>query len=251
MPPSPQSHAQGRQPTPFQTRIKTIRSMFQVLGAIVCTLFAVQGGVIFSNNSDVKDFWAGCHWIAEGAICIIIGVGGCILEVRGLLPSVRQHLRYFLVNRLATAVVYLWIGCYSMGGRVQASEAWSILGRVTGIIAWVVGVADALMSCCSDRSERPASGDEDGKHQQKPSGAQQKPSGATSSKAATVYGSPAAGGPSAPSAHAAEAGAAEPAEAAPAPRPGHAAEADNPFAESPDAPTGGWADVGAKPFGAG
>uniref|UniRef100_A0A7S1WSR0 Uncharacterized protein n=1 Tax=Alexandrium catenella TaxID=2925 RepID=A0A7S1WSR0_ALECA len=64
-------------------------------------------------------------------------------------------MRRFAVNRLAIAVVYLWVGAYSMGGPIQESETWRTIGKVTGIVSWVVGVADILMSCCSDRSEKP------------------------------------------------------------------------------------------------
>mmetsp|Transcript_83785 Transcript_83785/g.194920 ORF Transcript_83785/g.194920 Transcript_83785/m.194920 type:complete len:227 (+) Transcript_83785:70-750(+) len=141
--------------SPIHERIKTIRSLFQVFGAIVCALFVLQGVVIFTNTAEVTNFWQACHWISEGLLCIVTGLIGFLLEIRALFSSVRQHLHNFVVNRIGLALVYLWIGCYSMGGFIEVSAEWSLVGKVTGITAWVVGAVDILMSCCSDRYERP------------------------------------------------------------------------------------------------
>jgi len=140
--------------SPCRGRIKLVRVLFQVLGAVVCFLFVIQGVLVFVNTQGVGDFWQACHWVAEGLLCVIIGLIGMLLEARALFPSVRRHLARFAVHRLGLALVYLWVGCYSMSPAVDASSTgWKIVGRVTGLLAWVVGFVDILMSCCSDRAE--------------------------------------------------------------------------------------------------
>merc|ERR1712083_762737 len=50
---------------------------------------------------------------------------------------------------------YLWIGCFSVGGNFQdGEEAWNTIGRISGIVGWLVAVGNLAISCCSDRNER-------------------------------------------------------------------------------------------------
>merc|ERR1719264_1337536 len=92
----------------MRTRIKTIRLVAQVFGAIVCILFIVQGVLVFANTTAVTDFWHACRWIAEALLSIIIGVLGCFLECHVWFKGVRQNCGMFAVNRLLLASVYIW-----------------------------------------------------------------------------------------------------------------------------------------------
>jgi len=241
------------QPTTMQTRLKTIRWLFQFLGTAVCVLFAIQGGVAFTNMDNVQTFWDTCHWISEASLYIMVGVGGCILELRVFFQKVRLHLHNFAANRLVMSGVYIWMGCYSMEGQVSLNEDWEAIRRVSGIVSWLVGVANVLISCCSDRSERLFMEAQQTKDSETPE--TQMP--ANDPEAATKYGSPTESPPTPrrdqphqESSHEVQQDMksisdwddADPQEVPPNPFVGPAA---------PEAPRGGWASVGSKPFGAG
>lgn len=234
--------------SPWQARIRTVRAAFQGLGAIVCVLFAAQGGASFANYEHVQDFWQGCRWFAEGCLYITVGVCGCIWEMRVCFPRVRLHLHTFVVNRLVAAAIYIWIGCFSMGGRIALNDTWEVLGRTTGILAWVVGIGDIAMSCCSDRTERlyaeeqrelefstAVTGDDALANSAASVAPPRWPAVAPRPAAATTYGNSSDGTVKA---------------SAPT-EPPSGTDAENPFgATAADAPEGGWATVGGKPFGA-
>jgi len=244
----------------MQTRLKTIRWLFQFLGAAVCILFAVQGGVAFTNSDNVQTFWDRCHWISEASLYILVGVVGCVMELRVFFPQVRLHLHNFAANRLVMSGVYLWMGCYSMEGQVALSEDWEAIRRVSGIVSWFVGVSNVLISCCSDRAERLYNESQTAKDGEAPG-----TRAPTSDQAVvTKYGSASESPSTSPvqqdmksvsdwdcngaklqtslGLHLMKKDEAETTEV-PA----------NPFVDSGDAeaPRGGWASVGSKPFGAG
>lgn len=138
-----------------------MRFFFQGVGALVCTAFALQGIAIFvgpdmgHSKPPLDDFWETCHWLSQGTLCVFVGITGFAFEVRGFFPSVKTNHMLFAINRLALALGYLWLGGYSMGGRVQtAANNWQVFGQVTGIVAWIVCVADLLVSCWADRLEK-------------------------------------------------------------------------------------------------
>lgn len=122
----------------------------------MCAVFVAQGATFFlADYQDVNNFWQYCRWLADGFLYIAVATLACILEVRALVPRVRFHLYTFAVNRLAAAVVYIWMGFFSMGGRIALSQVWEPVSHVTGILACSVGIADIFMSWSSDRSETP------------------------------------------------------------------------------------------------
>mmetsp|Transcript_33092 Transcript_33092/g.91420 ORF Transcript_33092/g.91420 Transcript_33092/m.91420 type:complete len:209 (-) Transcript_33092:155-781(-) len=138
-------------------RIRALRTIFQGLGALVCIAFALQGILIFvgpimgHRKPPLEDFFEAAHWASEGALCVLFGFGGFVLEMRACFPSVAAHFVRLLGNRLVLSIGYLWLGAYSMGGRIQqGGEVWRQVGQITGFVAWVVSAGDLLISCCSD-----------------------------------------------------------------------------------------------------
>lgn len=138
----------------LRSRIKAVRSVIQLFGVIVCVLVVAQGAACFADYQSVHNIWQCCRWLADSFLYIVVATFGCILEVLVFLPRVKFHLHTFAANRLAAASLYIWIGFFSMGSRIASSEVWETVCRVTGILAWSVGLADIIMSCCSDRSEK-------------------------------------------------------------------------------------------------
>jgi len=226
----------------MQTRLKTVRWFFQLLGAAVCVLFAIQGGVAFTNMDNVQTFWDTCHWISEASLYIMVGVIGCIMELRVFFEQVRFHLHNFAANRLVMSGVYIWMGCYSMEGQVSLNKDWETIRRVSGIVSWFVGVANALISCCSDRSERLFIETQ----QTKDSEAPETRASPSDPEVVAKLGSPSESPSTAPAQQDVKSisdwDEADPQEVPP-----------NPFVGTvaPEAPRGGWANVGSKPFGAG
>jgi len=164
----PPAAMQSHQAIALRTRVKAVRLFIQLCGVIVCVLFIAQGVGCFADYQDLINFWQYCRWLADGFLYVAVATFVCILEVRVFVPRVRFHLHTFASNRVAVAFVYIWIGFFSMGGRIARSKVWEPVARVNGILAWSVGIADIIMSCCSDRSERPNTEEklckEDGHH---------------------------------------------------------------------------------------
>lgn len=137
-------------------RVKAIKTTFQVLGVVVGISFALQGIVIFvgpawgQQDRPLDDFWDACHWASEGALCVIVGLSAVAFELRACChPKVFRHVAQFAANRVGLAFVYLWLGCYSCGGRIHEGGAgWQLLGQITGITAWLVCIEHLIMSCC-------------------------------------------------------------------------------------------------------
>merc|ERR1719282_263688 len=120
---------------------------------MVCIFFAVQGIRLWLDKPPTT-VWVMCHWIGEGSLCVIAGLCGLFLEVRICFPDISKNRKLFALNRLGLAFGYIWVGCYTMGGHVQeGAEAWRLLGRVTGILAWVVCAGDVCIACCSDSEQ--------------------------------------------------------------------------------------------------
>lgn len=132
--------------------------IFQGLGGLVCISFALQGVVILvgpamgQRQAPSGNFYDAAHWASEGSLCLLVGLVGSMLEMRAFFPSISAHFVRLMCNRLVLALGYLWLGAYSMGGRIQdGGEAWRTAAEATGLVAWVVCAADLLLSCCSDR----------------------------------------------------------------------------------------------------
>mmetsp|Transcript_24413 Transcript_24413/g.69646 ORF Transcript_24413/g.69646 Transcript_24413/m.69646 type:complete len:250 (-) Transcript_24413:94-843(-) len=142
-----------------EERLRAVRWIFQGLGAASCIMFALQGVVIFIDYSSDYDFWETCHWLSQGVLCVVVGLGGVAFEARSLvMPGVMSSLIRNAKYRIGLGLIYLWIGCYSSGGRiVEAGDGWSVAGQVTGIIAWVVAAANLVLSVFVEHSEAPAS----------------------------------------------------------------------------------------------
>lgn len=130
--------------------------ILQGIGSIVCCLFGVQGVVIIVApvDSDISDFWTSLHWISTGLLYVFVGVIGVVIEGLGFVPSIKARTVGLAANRLAIAITYLWLGAFSMGGRIEESGTdWKTLGRVAGIVSWFVGVCDIVMACFADKEE--------------------------------------------------------------------------------------------------
>jgi len=159
--PSPDVAVQPHEVSALCARVQAVRLLIQLFGVIVCVLFVAQGAVVcLAHYQDMRNIWQWCRWLADGCLYITVAISGCILELRVLAPRVRFRFHAFAVNRFAAATIYIWMGSFAMGGRV-ASDIWETLGHVTGILAWLVGIANVMISCCSERSERPYNEDRD------------------------------------------------------------------------------------------
>jgi len=141
-----------------EERVRFVKFIFQILGTAVGISFALQGLCIFmgpawgQQEQPIDDFWEACHWASEGALCVLVGLGAVGFELQACFPHVARHMAKFAANRVGLALVYLWMGCYSCGGRIkQAGTIWKILGQVTGLIAWGVCVGHLFLACCSER----------------------------------------------------------------------------------------------------
>jgi len=150
------------------------KRIVRALGVIVSALFMFQGVMRFADP-DFADFWDFCHWIGEAFVYILVGLGCCFLEVYGISRKVLTSFFGFAMNRITLAVLYLWMGCYAMGSRTSTeveqqsapvddegnhgvffeAEHWIWLRHATGVIAWVVCLANLFISCTSE------SGDDD------------------------------------------------------------------------------------------
>lgn len=136
------------------------------------------------------------------------------------------------------------MGCYSMEGQVSLNEDWEAIRRVSGVVSWFVGVGNALISCCSDRSERLFMETQQTKDGETP----ETQTSTNDPEVVTNLGSSNESPSTAPvqqdvkSVSDCDWEEAEPEELPPNPFEGPA---------DPEPPRGGWANVGSKPFGAG
>lgn len=122
---------------------------------MVCILFAGHGIRLWLYKPP-DTIWLICHWIGKGSLCVIGGLCGLYLEMRIFFPDISKSRKYFALNRLALAFGYIWVGCYTVGGHSdEDSETWIALGRITGILAWLVCVGDICIARCSDYEESP------------------------------------------------------------------------------------------------
>lgn len=141
-------------PTVWEVRVQTVRLTFSVLGALVLFSFGLQGIVIFVSLQDAVDFWDAVHWLSESALCILVAVVGCFLEVHSINSAVVTILPKFASLRVALALLYTWVGAFAVGGRIaQSGKGWATFGQVTGVIAWLVAIATILTSCCLKRAQ--------------------------------------------------------------------------------------------------
>lgn len=145
-------------PSNCAKRIWCTKLVFQILGALVGISFSLQGVRIFvgpawGNEERPGSFWELCYWASEGSLCIAVGFCAFVLEVRSCTPQVSKHLAAFASNRIGLALVYLWMGGYSSGGRIKSGGAeWQWLGQITGFLAWLVCLGHILLSCCAEKS---------------------------------------------------------------------------------------------------
>jgi len=127
---------------------------FQIVGGVVCILFALQGVIILvegpAETTGVKvTFWSAAHWLAEALLCIGVGIVTLALELRQCFAQVRRHVGKIAGNRIGIALLYAWLGAYSADGRfASAGEGWRLLGHVTGLVAWGVAIGHLVLSCC-------------------------------------------------------------------------------------------------------
>lgn len=152
------------------TRIHDAKCFCQLAGAAVGLAFAAQGGIIIAgpatghDERPIDDFWAFCHWASEASLCIGVGLGAVFLEIRACCPTVAQRFGAHFVSHLGLAVLYLWMGAYSCGGRIQmGGMLYQAIGEITGLAAWVVCLVHLLFSCCADPKEQP---DDSGEEQE-------------------------------------------------------------------------------------
>ncbi|CAK0883162.1 unnamed protein product [Prorocentrum cordatum] len=133
-----------------QQRLIGVRMLLQALGVLTSAAFATIALALFGDRSAVLDFWSGCHWLSEGVVCLFVAAVCLVLEAQSFFYAAISHsLLSHASHRLLLASLYLWLGAYSVGGRIQqGSEVWRTFGKVTGVIAWVVAVGDVSISPC-------------------------------------------------------------------------------------------------------
>lgn len=133
--------------------LKCLKLLLRVLGAAVCTMFALQAVWLFAHPN-LENFWMFCHWLGQGLLGIFVGLSGLYMEFKGSFASVSKHFKKFALNRIGLSLFYFWLGCYVMGGlgdiKTPIGEEWKTVAHATGIVSWVVAVGDLLISCCSD-----------------------------------------------------------------------------------------------------
>mmetsp|Transcript_98499 Transcript_98499/g.317587 ORF Transcript_98499/g.317587 Transcript_98499/m.317587 type:complete len:144 (-) Transcript_98499:41-472(-) len=118
---------------------------YSVLGVIVSAAFLLQSIWIF-KDPHVQTFWKFCHWIGEGLLCVLAGMGGIYVELKGSAPHVASRAGLFAMNRALLSVYYFWLGCYVMGlGSEGTGQA--ILAHATGVLSWFASAGSLAVSC--------------------------------------------------------------------------------------------------------
>lgn len=126
--------------------LRYMRLAFRVLGGLACLMFAVFG-MWTLLNPEVIGFWEFCHWVSKSLLGVLAGLAGLYLEAKGRFMV--SHFTMFAINRVSTALFYLWMGFYLMGGEYGSDMHWAATMRLTGAIAWVVAFGDMMISCTS------------------------------------------------------------------------------------------------------
>lgn len=126
--------------------LRYMRLAFRVLGGLDCLMFAVFG-MWTLLNPEVIGFWEFCHWVSKSLLGVLAGLAGLYLEAKGRFTVSRFTM--FAINRVSTALFYLWMGFYLMGGEYGPDLRWAATMRLTGAIAWVVAFGDMMISCTS------------------------------------------------------------------------------------------------------
>jgi len=134
-----------------QVFLKSVKIALRVFGAIVSTVFIFQGVWIFAHPDlgiDSDHFAAFCRWFSQGMLGVLAGAAGCYLEVKALFT--RENFTKYALNRIASAVFYLWLGFWTIGfadyRETGIPSGWMI---VVGILSWIVAVGDLMVSCTS------------------------------------------------------------------------------------------------------
>jgi len=135
-------------------RIYVAQEIIQILGGLVCIAFGMQGVLIIigpavgHDDRPTDDFWTFCHWASEAILCILVGAVLLVMELRACCPTVSQRLGRHMLSSYARALLYLWIGAYSCGGRIAMGDLhWQLLGEITGIAAWVACIGHLVFAC--------------------------------------------------------------------------------------------------------
>lgn len=117
-------------------------------GILVSLLFVMQAVVILFNPR-IEDFWGFCHYIGHGTLGLMMGGFGCYMEYSGLTQRVHGHFGRHTMNRSLLGIFYFWLGSYAMGdlNMQHSGQGWLMMARVTGFVAWAVGVGDICTAC--------------------------------------------------------------------------------------------------------
>lgn len=129
--------------------LRCFRMFLRLLGGAASVAFVIFG-IWDLVNIEVHNFWQFCRWAGRWLLGLIGGVWGCYLEAQG--HAVVPHFTRFAVNRIGTAIFYVWMGFYLMGADFAGSREdshWGTAMRVTGGIAWAVAFGNLMISCTS------------------------------------------------------------------------------------------------------
>lgn len=110
-------------------------------------------GICLVMTPKIDSYGQFCRWVGNSFLCILAGVAGCLLEIKGHLA--RKQFGHFAINRIGSGFFYLWLGFYVMGLEEDLKDgptALLVIARTTGIVSWVVGLLNLMVSCTVQRS---------------------------------------------------------------------------------------------------